>query len=148
MDHLYVDNAAMQMVKRPDSFDVLVTENLFGDILSDEMAMISGSLGMLPSASLGNVKENGLYFGMFEPSGGSAPDIAGQGIANPIAQILSVSMMLRYSLGEAAAADAIDAAVQAAIDAGLRTGDLFTGKEGETKVNTAEMGAAILKNLA
>ena len=148
LDHLYVDNAAMQMVKRPDSFDVLVTENLFGDILSDEMAMISGSLGMLPSASLGQVGENGLYFGMYEPSGGSAPDIAGQGIANPIAQILSVSMMLRYSLGEAAAADAIDAAVQAAIDSGLRTGDLFTGKEGETKVNTAEMGAAILKNLA
>ncbi|MCL4146097.1 UNVERIFIED_CONTAM: hypothetical protein GTU68_061376 [Idotea baltica] len=147
LEHMYVDNAAMQLVKRPASFDVLVTGNLFGDILSDEMAMISGSLGMLPSASLGKVKENGLYFGMYEPSGGSAPDIAGQGIANPIAQILSVSMMLRYSLGEAAAADAIDAAVQAAIDAGLRTGDLFTGAEGETKVNTAEMGAAILKNL-
>ncbi|MBL6922131.1 MAG: 3-isopropylmalate dehydrogenase [Akkermansiaceae bacterium] len=147
LEHMYVDNAAMQLVKRPASFDVLVTGNLFGDILSDEMAMISGSLGMLPSASLGNVKDNGLYFGMYEPSGGSAPDIAGQGIANPIAQILSVSMMLRYSLGEAAAADAIDAAVQAAIDSGLRTGDLFTGAQGETKVNTAEMGAAILKNL-
>ena len=147
LEHMYVDNAAMQLVKRPASFDVLVTGNLFGDILSDEMAMISGSLGMLPSASLGNVKDNGLYFGMYEPSGGSAPDIAGQGIANPIAQILSVSMMLRYSLGEAAAADAIDAAVQAAIDSGLRTGDLFTGAQDETKVNTAEMGAAILKNL-
>jgi len=147
LEHMYVDNAAMQLVKRPASFDVLVTGNLFGDILSDEMAMISGSLGMLPSASLGKVKDNGLYFGMYEPSGGSAPDIAGQGIANPIAQILSVSMLLRYSLGEAAAADAIDAAAQAAIDAGLRTGDLFTGAEGETKVNTAEMGAAILKNL-
>lgn len=147
LEHMYVDNAAMQLVKRPASFDVLVTGNLFGDILSDEMAMISGSLGMLPSASLGNVKDNGLYFGMYEPSGGSAPDIAGQGIANPIAQILSVSMMLRYSLGEAAAADAIDAAVQAAIDSGLRTGDLCTGAQGETKVNTAEMGAAILKNL-
>ena len=147
LEHMYVDNAAMQLVKRPASFDVLVTGNLFGDILSDEMAMISGSLGMLPSASLGNVKDNGLYFGMYEPSGGSAPDIAGQGIANPIAQILSVSMMLRYSLGEAAAADAIDAAVQDAIDSGLRTGDLFTGAQGETKVNTAEMGAAILKNL-
>ncbi len=147
LEHMYVDNAAMQLVRRPASFDVLVTGNLFGDILSDEMAMISGSLGMLPSASLGNVKDNGLYFGMYEPSGGSAPDIAGQGIANPIAQILSVSMMLRYSLGEAAAADAIDAAVQAAIDSGLRTGDLFTGAQGETKVNTAEMGAAILKNL-
>ena len=147
LEHMYVDNAAMQLVKRPASFDVLVTGNLFGDILSDEMAMISGSLGMLPSASLGNVKDNGLYFGMYEPSGGSAPDIAGQGIANPIAQILSVSMMLRYSLGEAAAADAIDVAVQNAIDSGLRTGDLFTGAQGETKVNTAEMGAAILKNL-
>jgi 3-isopropylmalate dehydrogenase len=147
LDHLYVDNAAMQMIKRPDSFDVLVTENLFGDILSDEMAMISGSLGMLPSASLGEVKDNGLYFGMYEPSGGSAPDIAGQGIANPIAQILSVSMMLRYSLGETTAADAIDAAVQSAIDSGLRTGDLFTGINGEKKVNTTEMGNAILETL-
>ncbi|MDA8975585.1 3-isopropylmalate dehydrogenase [Akkermansiaceae bacterium] len=147
MDHLYVDNAAMQLVKRPDSFDVIVTENLFGDILSDEMAMISGSLGMLPSASLGKVKDNGLYFGMYEPSGGSAPDIAGQGIANPIAQILSVSMMLRYSLGEVAAADAIDAAVQKVIDSGLRTGDIFTGADGETKANTAEIGAAIVANL-
>jgi len=147
LEHMYVDNAAMQLVKRPASFDTLVTGNLFGDILSDEMAMISGSLGMLPSASLGKVKEDGLYFGMYEPSGGSAPDIAGQGIANPIAQILSVSMMLRYSLGEADAANAIDNAVQAAIDSGLRTGDLFTGAEGETKVDTAAMGAAILTNL-
>ena len=147
LDHLYVDNAAMQMVKRPDSFDVLVTENLFGDILSDEMAMISGSLGMLPSASLGEAKDNGLYFGMYEPSGGSAPDIAGQGIANPIAQILSVSMMLRYSLGETIAANAIEAAAQNAIDSGLRTGDLFTGKNGETMVNTIEMGNAILEAL-
>jgi 3-isopropylmalate dehydrogenase len=147
LDHLYVDNAAMQRVKRPDSFDVLVTENLFGDILSDEMAMISGSLGMLPSASLGEAKDNGLYFGMYEPSGGSAPDIAGQGIANPIAQILSVSMMLRYSLGETIAANAIEAAAQNAIDSGLRTGDLFTGKNGETMVNTIEMGNAILEAL-
>ena len=147
LDHLYVDNAAMQMVKRPDSFDVLVTENLFGDILSDEMAMISGSLGMLPSASLGEAKDNGLYFGMYEPSGGSAPDIAGQGIANPIAQILSVSMMLRYSLGETIAANAIEAAAQNAIDSGLRTGDLFTGKNGEAMVNTIEMGNAILEAL-
>jgi len=148
MDHLYVDNAAMQLVKRPDSFDVLVTENLFGDILSDEMAMISGSLGMLPSASLGKVKDDGLYFGMYEPSGGSAPDIAGQGIANPIAQILSISMMLRYSLGESAAADAIDTAVQKAIDSGLRTGDIFTGSEGETKANTAEIADAIIANIS
>jgi 3-isopropylmalate dehydrogenase len=147
MDHLYVDNAAMQLVKRPDSFDVIVTENLFGDILSDEMAMISGSLGMLPSASLGKVKDSGLYFGMYEPSGGSAPDIAGQGIANPIAQILSISMLLRYSLGETAAADAIDSAVQKVIDSGLRTGDIFTGAYGETKANTAVITAAIVANL-
>lgn len=143
MDHLYVDNAAMQLVKRPGSFDVLVTENLFGDILSDEMAMISGSLGMLPSASLGK-KTGDLYFGLYEPSGGSAPDIAGQGIANPIAQILSLAMLLRFSLGEQDAASAIESAVQTAIDQGLRTGDLFTGADGETKVNTSEMGAAIL----
>jgi 3-isopropylmalate dehydrogenase len=96
---------------------------------------------------LGEAKDNGLYFGMYEPSGGSAPDIAGQGIANPIAQILSVSMMLRYSLGETTAADAIDAAVQSAIDSGLRTGDLFTGINGEKKVNTTEMGNAILETL-
>jgi len=143
LSHLYVDNAAMQLVKQPGSFDVLVTGNLFGDILSDEMAMISGSLGMLPSASLGNKNESGLYFGMYEPSGGSAPDIAGQGVANPIAQILSAAMMLRYSLGENEAADAIEAAVDKAIDSGLRTADLFTGKDGETKVGTVEMAQAI-----
>jgi len=125
----------------------VVTGNLFGDILSDEMAMISGSLGMLPSASLGKKNDNGLYFGMYEPSGGSAPDIAGQGIANPVAQILSVSMLLRYSLGEAEAADAIDAAVNAAIASGMRTGDLFTGADGETKATTAEMGQAIITAL-
>ena len=164
LSHLYVDNAAMQLIKQPGSFDVIVTGNLFGDILSDEMAMISGSLGMLPSASLGNPKPVGttdggaddgasgeagreeckpLYFGMYEPSGGSAPDIAGQGVANPIAQILSAAMMLRYSLGETAAADAIEAAVDKAIDSGLRTGDIFTGKEGETKVGTVAMAEAI-----
>ena len=147
LEHMYVDNAAMQLVRRPCEFDVLVTENLFGDILSDEMAMISGSLGMLPSASLGEQNDKGLYFGMYEPSGGSAPDIAGQGIANPIAQILSLSMLLRYSLGETAAADAIDTAVACAIDCGLRTGDIATGAEGETKVGTAEMGAAIIERL-
>jgi 3-isopropylmalate dehydrogenase len=147
LSHMYVDNAAMQLVKRPSEFDVMVTENLFGDILSDEMAMISGSLGMLPSASLGAKNDKGLYFGMYEPSGGSAPDIAGQGIANPIAQILSVSMMLRYSLGESAAADAIDAAVSATIRDGFRTGDIATGAAGETRVNTAGMGDAILARL-
>lgn len=143
LSHLYVDNAAMQLVKQPGSFDVLVTGNLFGDILSDEMAMISGSLGMLPSASLGNKNDNGLYYGMYEPSGGSAPDIAGQGVANPIAQILSAAMMLRYSLGENEAAEAIEAAVDKAIDTGLRTGDLYTGENGERKVGTVEMAKAI-----
>jgi len=147
LSHMYVDNAAMQLVKRPSEFDVLVTENLFGDILSDEMAMISGSLGMLPSASLGSKNDKGLYFGMYEPSGGSAPDIAGQGIANPIAQILSVSMLLRYSLGESAAADAIDAAVAATIRDGLRTGDIATSNPAETRVNTSAMGDAVLARL-
>ncbi len=145
LSHMYVDNAAMQLIRRPGEFDVLVTENLFGDILSDEMAMISGSLGMLPSASLGQQREDGLYFGMYEPSGGSAPDIAGQGIANPIAQILSLAMMLRFSLGEVEAATAIEAAVSKAIADGLRTGDIATGAAGEQRVNTREMGEAILK---
>lgn len=147
LSHLYVDNAAMQLVRRPDSFDVLVTENLFGDILSDEMAMISGSLGMLPSASLGKQKDGGLYFGMYEPSGGSAPDIAGQGIANPIAQILSVAMLLRFSLGETDAAQAIEDAVAQTIDAGFRTGDIATGAASETRVHTSGMGDAILARL-
>ena len=147
LSHLYVDNATMQLIRRPGDFDVLVTENLFGDILSDEMAMISGSLGMLPSASLGQRRDNGLYFGMYEPSGGSAPDIAGQGVANPIAQILSLAMLLRFSLGETEAADAIDAAVAKAIDDGLRTGDIATGAEGETRVGTKAMGDAILARL-
>jgi len=148
LSHLYVDNAAMQLVKRPAEFDVLVTENLFGDILSDEMAMISGSLGMLPSASLGEKKANGLYFGLYEPSGGSAPDIAGMGIANPIAQVLSLAMMLRFSFGAAEAAAAIEAAVQGAIAAGLRTGDIFTGSHAEQRVDTAGMTAGILAHLA
>ncbi len=147
LSHLYVDNAAMQLIKQPTSFDVLVTGNLFGDILSDEMAMISGSLGMLPSASLGAKNEQGLYYGMYEPSGGSAPDIAGQGIANPIAQILSLGMLLQYSLGEQEAANAITAAVNAAIESGLRTADLYTGAAGETKATTAEMGDAIITAL-
>ena len=147
LSHMYVDNAAMQLVKLPAEFDVLVTENLFGDILSDEMAMISGSLGMLPSASLGAKNEKGLYFGMYEPSGGSAPDIAGMGIANPVAQILSVAMLLRYSLGETTAADQIEAAVASAIRDGFRTGDIATGAAGETRVNTVEMGDAVLARL-
>ncbi len=141
LNHLYVDNAAMQLIRNPKGFDVVLAENLFGDILSDEMAMITGSLGMLPSASLG-VQETALgRFGLFEPSGGTAPDIAGKGIANPIAQILSAAMMLRYALGEPAAADAIEQAVRTVIDSGLRTGDIWS--EGTKRVGTAEMGAAI-----
>jgi 3-isopropylmalate dehydrogenase len=147
LSHLYVDNAAMQLIRKAPEFDVLVTSNLFGDILSDEMAMISGSLGMLPSASLGEASDSGHNFGLYEPSGGSAPDIAGQGIANPVAQILSLAMLLRYSLGEAGAADAIETAVDAAIAAGLRTGDLVTGDAGETPVNTSEMGDAVVRNI-
>jgi 3-isopropylmalate dehydrogenase len=147
LSHLYVDNAAMQIIRRAPDFDVLVTGNLFGDIISDELAMISGSLGMLPSASLGETNASGRHFGLYEPSGGSAPDIAGQGVANPIAQILSLSMLLRYSLGEIPGADRIDAAVEAAIAAGFRTGDIFTGAGGETKVGTAAMGDAILERL-
>lgn len=143
LEHLYVDNAAMQLIRRPREFDVVLAENLFGDILSDEMAMIAGSLGMLPSASLGKPREgsDSLYFGMYEPSGGSAPDIAGQGIANPIAQILSVAMMLRFSLGLPEAADAIEAAVRATISAGFRTKDIYS--EGMKLVGTAAMGDAI-----
>jgi 3-isopropylmalate dehydrogenase len=147
LSHMYVDNAAMQLIRRPGSFDVLVTENLFGDILSDELAMISGSLGMLPSASLGHDNDEGLYFGMYEPSGGSAPDIAGQGIANPIAQILSLAMLLRYSLAETQAAEAIENAVSKSIADGFRTGDIATGRDGETKVGTAGMGDAVLARL-
>ncbi|MEO0416861.1 MAG: 3-isopropylmalate dehydrogenase [Verrucomicrobiota bacterium] len=147
LEHLYVDNAAMQLITRPREFDVVLAPNLFGDILSDEMAMIAGSLGMLSSASLGESKGDGLYYGMYEPSGGTAPDIAGQGIANPIAQILSAAMMLRFSFGLNDAAAAIDTAVKAVIDDGLRTGDIFTGSEGQKKVGTAEMGDAIVAKI-
>ena len=147
LDHLYVDNAAMQLICRPKTFDVVLAPNLFGDILSDEMAMITGSLGMLASASLGQTKGDGLYYGMFEPSGGSAPDIAGKGIANPSAQILSAAMLLRYSFGLAVEADKIEAAVRGAIDDGFRTGDIFTGEEGEKKVGTVEFGDAVVAKL-
>jgi 3-isopropylmalate dehydrogenase len=145
LSHMYVDNAAMQLIRRPRDFDVVLAENLFGDILSDEMAMLTGSLGMLPSASLGGAAGATNPFGLYEPSGGSAPDIAGQGIANPIAQILSAALMLRHSFGQNEAALAIEAAVRAAIDAGFRTGDIYAG-EG-TKVGTVAMGDAILGKL-
>lgn len=140
LSHMYVDNAAMQLVRAPKQFDVMVTGNMFGDILSDAAAMLTGSIGMLPSASLD--KDNK---GMYEPCHGSAPDIAGQGIANPLATILSASMMLRYSLGEVAAADAIEQAVSKVLDQGLRTADIFS--DGMQKVSTAEMGEAVLKAL-
>jgi 3-isopropylmalate dehydrogenase len=145
LDHLYVDNAAMQLIRRPGSFDVVLAENLFGDILSDEMAMIAGSLGMLPSASLGDQKPGGQYFGLFEPSGGSAPDIAGQGVANPIAQILSAALMLRFSFGLNEAAVGIENAVKAAIAEGFRTGDIWS--EGTQRVGTQGMAEAILAHL-
>src|SRR5210317_20050 len=142
LSHMYVDNAAMQLVRWPKQFDVMLCGNMFGDIISDEAAMLTGSLGMLPSASLAEGS-----FGMYEPSGGSAPDIAGQGIANPIAQILSASMMLRYSFGMIEAADVIDAAVEKTLNQGYRTGDIFQGRDGEKKVNTVAMGDAIIANL-
>ena len=141
LNHLYVDNAAMQLIKNPKAFDVVLAENLFGDILSDEMAMIAGSLGMLPSASLGSSTGGTTRFGLYEPSGGTAPDIAGKGIANPIAQILSAAMMLRISCGRDDAASAIEAAVKKTIAGGLRTGDIHT--PGTKLVGTAEMGKAI-----
>jgi len=147
LNHLYVDNAAMQLIKNPKSFDVILAENLFGDILSDEMAMLTGSLGMLPSASLGEATGTGATrFGMYEPSGGSAPDIAGKGIANPIAQILSAAMLLRFSCGQEEAAAAIESAVKQAIKDGLRTADIYT--PGNTRVDTAAMGDAIAAVLA
>ena len=137
LDHMYVDNAAMQLVKEPKKFDVVVTGNLFGDILSDEAAMLTGSIGMLPSASL-NAGNQGLY----EPSHGSAPDIAGKGVANPLATILSTSMMLRYSLNQPQAADRIESAVQRVLAQGLRTADIHA--PGTTRVGTRAMGDAVV----
>jgi 3-isopropylmalate dehydrogenase len=140
LDHLYVDNAAMQLVKAPKAFDVIVTGNMFGDILSDEAAMLTGSIGMLPSASL---DANGK--GLYEPSHGSAPDIAGKDLANPLATILSAAMMLRFSLAQPAAADRIERAVKAVLASGLRTADIWS--EGTTKVGTRAMGDAVVKSI-
>jgi len=145
LTHLLVDNAAMQFIRSPKSFDVVVTENLFGDILSDELAMITGSIGMLPSASLGTAQTDDNRFGLYEPSGGSAPDIAGLGIANPIAQILSMAMMLRYSFAMNEAAAGIEEAVRRTILLGFRTRDIHS--EGTRLASTSEMGAAIRANL-
>lgn len=141
LSHMYVDNAAMQLVRAPKQFDVLVTGNMFGDILSDTAAMLTGSIGMLPSASI-----NQQSLGLYEPVHGSAPDIAGRGIANPLATILSASMMLRYSLGQARAADAIEQAVGRVLDQGLRSADIFS--EGMQKVSCSEMGDAVVAALA
>jgi 3-isopropylmalate dehydrogenase len=137
LEHMYVDNAAMQLVKAPKKFDVVVTGNMFGDILSDEAAMLTGSIGMLPSASLDKNNK-----GLYEPSHGSAPDIAGKGIANPLATILSAAMMLRFSLNQTEAADRIESAVRSVLSAGLRTGDIWS--EGTQKVSTREMGDAVV----
>lgn len=140
LSHMLVDNAAMQLVRAPKQFDVMVTGNMFGDILSDAAAMLTGSIGMLPSASI-----NADGQGMYEPCHGSAPDIAGQGIANPLATILSVAMMLRYSLNASGSADRIEKAVDAVLDQGLRTADIYS--EGTKKVSTSEMGEAVLSAL-
>jgi len=140
LDHMYVDNAAMQLVKQPKRFDVVVTGNMFGDILSDEASMLTGSIGMLPSASL-NSRNQGLY----EPSHGSAPDIAGQGVANPLATILSAAMMLRFSLQQPEAAARIEKAVDTVLTQGLRTPDIYS--PGTSKVGTREMGDAVVKAL-
>ena len=141
-EHLYVDNAAMQLVRDPNQFDVMLCPNLFGDILSDICAMITGSMGLLPSASL-----NAEGFGMYEPAGGSAPDIAGKGIANPIAQILSAALMLRYSLNQGEAAKAIEDAVAASLDNGILTADLLPSDKREQAKSTSEVGDYICQQI-
>ena len=140
LSHMLVDNSAMQLVKDPGQFDVILTENMFGDILSDEASMVTGSIGMLSSASL-----NETSFGLYEPSHGSAPDIAGQNIANPLATILSAAMLLRYSLNLDKEADAVEAAVKAVLKEGYRTGDIMS--EGCRKVSTTEMGSLVASKI-
>ena len=140
LEHMLVDNCAMQLVKDPKQFDVVLTENMFGDVLSDEASMVTGSIGMLASASLNETK-----FGLYEPSGGSAPDIAGKGIANPIATILSAAMMLRFSFDLDQEADAIEEAVNKVLKEGCRTIDIMS--EGKTQVGTAEMGSLIAERI-
>ncbi|WP_100642276.1 3-isopropylmalate dehydrogenase [Alteromonas facilis] len=142
LEHIYIDNATMQLIKDPAQFDVMLCSNLFGDIISDECAMLTGSMGLLASASI-----NGDGFGLYEPAGGSAPDIAGKGIANPVAQILSASMMLRYSLGLSDAADAIDQAVIATLEAGTLTGELLPPEQRHQAHSTAQVGDAIVAQL-
>ncbi len=145
LSHMYADNCAMQLVRAPKQFDVIVTDNLFGDLLSDCAAMLTGSLGMLPSASLGAVDAQGRRRALYEPVHGSAPDIAGQGVANPIAMLASFAMMLRYSFDLAEDADRLEAAIAAVLARGLRTADIM--QPGMTRVSTEAMGAAILAEL-
>ena len=143
--HMYADNCAMQLVRAPRQFDVIVTDNLFGDLLSDEAAMLTGSLGMLPSASLGAADERGRRPALYEPVHGSAPDIAGKGMANPLATVLSFAMLLRYSFGLASEAERIERATGAVLARGLRTADLHG--PGTTRVSTREMGEALVREL-
>jgi 3-isopropylmalate dehydrogenase len=145
LSHMYADNCAMQLVRNPKQFDVIVTDNLFGDMLSDEAGMLTGSLGMLPSASLGDVDETGRRKALYEPVHGTAPDIAGQGLANPLACVLSFSMMLRYSFDLGQEADLVDTAVKNVLASGARTADIAA--KGEKTVSTKEMGAAVLAEL-
>ena len=143
--HMYADNCAMQLLRYPAQFDVIVTDNLFGDILSDEAAMLTGSLGMLPSASLGAVGANGKRAALYEPIHGSAPDIAGKNIANPLATILSVSMMFRYSFGLMKEADLLERAIENLLAKNLRTADIMS--PGCKKLSTSEMGTALVAEL-
>ena len=145
LSHMYVDNASMQLVRNPKQFDVMVTGNMFGDILSDTASMLTGSLGMLPSASLGAKQENGKQFALYEPVHGSAPDIAGQDIANPIATILSLAMMFKYSFNYVRESDIIEAAVENVLNKGLRTADI--ANPNETTISCTQMGDAIIKEL-
>ena len=145
LNHMLADNCAMQLLRNPKQFDVIVTDNLFGDMLSDEAAMLTGSLGLLPSASLGAKDKNGKIRSLYEPVHGSAPDIAGKNLANPIATILSLSMALRYSLDLDKEADQLDTAVQKVLDDGLRTKDIIS--KGKKEVTTTDMGDAIISKL-
>jgi 3-isopropylmalate dehydrogenase len=148
LSHMYVDNAAMQLVRSPKQFDVIVTNNLFGDILSDIAAMLTGSLGMLPSASLGALREDGKRYALYEPVHGSAPDIAGKGIANPLATILSVAMLLKYSFNNNKAAKSVEDAVERVLNKGFRTADIYTlDSDASKKLSTKEMGEAVLSEL-
>jgi 3-isopropylmalate dehydrogenase len=147
LSHMYADNGAMQLVRNPKQFDVIVTDNLFGDILSDCAAMLTGSLGMLPSASLGAPMDNGRPKALYEPVHGSAPDIAGEGKANPCACLLSFAMALRYSFDLGAEADMLEAAVNDVLDQGIRTADLAQA-DGASPVSTAEMGDAVIAAMA